>query len=147
MYKYPQFNNRKTKNQNKIMLNKFIGIGNLTKDPEFREFSEEKCVCVLSVAINIGKDDKNPLYIDVQYWNNLARNCNKFLSKGRKVFVEGKLSINSWTGKDGTKRQKMFCKGDVINFLSAEKKEEPKQKESQNKDLTTEDEELKNIPF
>jgi single-strand DNA-binding protein len=130
------------------MLNKFIGIGNLTKDPEFREFSEEKCVCVLSVAINIGKDDKSPLYIDVQYWNNLARNCSKYLSKGRKVFVEGRLSINSWVGKDGTKKQKMFCKGDVINFLNSENREtKPSTKEAESEDLTTEDEELQSVPF
>lgn len=130
------------------MLNKFIGIGNLTKDPEFREFSEEKCVCVLSVAINIGKDDKNPLYIDVQYWNNLARNCSKYLSKGRKVFVEGRLSINNWVGKDGAKKQKMFCKGDVINFLNSENKEvKPPTKETESEDLTTEDEELQSVPF
>lgn len=131
------------------MLNKFIGIGNLTKDPEFREFSEDKCVCVLSVAINLGKDDKSPLYIDVQYWNNIARNCKKFLKKGRKVFIEGRLAINSWTGNDGVKKQKMYCKGDIINFLSLDKKDEnPKsEKPKQSKDLTEEDEELRNIPF
>ena len=99
----------------------------------------------------IRTNHKNPLYIDVQYWNNLAKNCSKYLSKGRKVFVEGRLSINNWVGKDGAKKQKMFCKGDVINFLNSETKETKAPKHPEEKvereDLTTEDEELQSIPF
>jgi len=137
------------------MLNKFIGIGNLTKDPQLKELNEGKAVCVISVAINMGKDDKNPFYVDVQYWDNLARNCAKYLKKGRQVFVEGKMSINSWEDKNGNKRQKFYCKGEVVRFLSSETKQDSKKESSKekpqehknqniNKDL---EEELSEIPF
>ena len=68
------------------MLNKYLAIGNLTKDPQLKEVSEGKCVCAFSLAVNLGKNDKNPLFIDVQTWNNVAKNCAKYLEKGRKVF-------------------------------------------------------------
>lgn len=131
------------------MLNKFIGIGNLTKDPQFKELKEGKCVCIISVAINQGKDDKNPFYVDVQYWDNVAKNCQKYLQKGRQVFIEGKMAINSWEDKNGNKRQKFYCKGDAIRFLNSDQQKNENNKEgnpkaSSNKEL---DEELAEIPF
>lgn len=131
------------------MLNKFIGIGNLTKDPQFKELNEGKCVCILSIAINQGKDDKNPFYVDVQYWDNIAKNCQKYLQKGRQVFIEGRMAINSWEDKNGNKRQKFYCKGDAIRFLSSDqpknnKTEEKKQPTVNNEEV---DKELEEIPF
>lgn len=133
------------------MLNKFLGIGNLTRDPEVKNLENGKKVGVLSVAINLNKNDKNPLYIDVQVWDAVAENCNKYLSKGRKVFVEGKLNLNSWVSKDGTKKSKIFCKADVVTFLNSEtqkpKRENQNQEALSKQDFTEEDEELANIPF
>jgi len=135
------------------MLNKFLGIGNLTRDPELKKFDSGKCVCAFSVAINMNKDDKNPLYIDIQVWDKVATNCNKFLKKGSKVFIEGRLSINSWTSKNGEKRNKIFCKGDVIRFLNTEQKsQDTKPPKDENEYLDSynsvdEDEDLEGIPF
>jgi len=131
------------------MLNKFIGIGNLTKDPVFKELNNDKCVCILSVAINLSKEDKSPLYIDVQYWDNIAKNCNTYLKKGRPVFIEGKIAINSWEDKGGNKRQKFYCKGESIRFLNSEQKNEKQSpvKQQENKEVVAEDEELADIPF
>ncbi len=126
------------------MLNKFLGIGNLTRDPEIKTLDGGKKVGALSVAINLNKNDKNPLFIDIQVWDAVAENCSKYLVKGRKIFVEGRLQLNSWTAKDGTKKNKIFCKADIVTFLNSEQKK-PEQKED--KDLTEEDEELANIPF
>ena len=126
------------------MLNKFLGIGNLTRDPEIKTLDGGKKVGALSIAINLNKNDKNPLFIDVQVWDAVAENCSKYLVKGRKIFVEGRLQLNSWTAKDGTKKNKIFCKADIVTFLNSEQKK-PEQKED--KDLTEEDEELANIPF
>ncbi len=139
------------------MLNKFLGIGNLTRDPEIKTLDSGKKVGALSVAINLNKNDKKPLYIDVQVWDAIAENCHKFLKKGRKVFVEGKLNLNSWTSKDGTKKSKIFCKADIVTFLSGEasnneaqgKEEAPNynhpRREKTEEDI--EDEELRDIPF
>jgi single-strand DNA-binding protein len=137
------------------MLNKFIGIGNLTKDPQYKELQNDKAVCILSIAINQGKDDKNPFYVDVQYWDNIAKNCSKYLKKGRQVFVEGKMAINSWNDKDGNKRQKFFCKGDAVRFLNADqsgskkiKQDEQKQPEvNQQNEEPSYDEGLEDVPF
>ena len=126
------------------MLNKFMAIGNLTRDPEAKTTNTGKTVCVFTVAVNLGKNDKDPLFIDVQTWDNVAKNCDKFLSKGRKVFVEGRIAINSWTSKSGEKKSKPYCKGDIVTFLSGDKQNN---NEAKNKDLTEEDEELANIPF
>lgn len=136
------------------MLNKFLGIGNLTKDPEIKEFENGKCVGAFSLAVNLNKNDKNPLFIDVQVWDRVAQNCQKYLQKGRKVFIEGKLNLNSWTSKTGEKKSKIFCKADVVTFLNSDSKKEPTD-QSETKpanqgsdiDYTEEDEELANIPF
>lgn len=134
------------------MLNKFLGIGNLTKDPEIKKFDNGKCVGAFSIAINLNKNDKSPLYIDIQVWDRIAENCQKYLKKGRKVFIEGKLNLNSWTSKNGEKKSKIFCKADVVTFLSSENKQEQGKQEQDktegiNQDFTEEDEELANIPF
>jgi|SaaInlV_125m_DNA_1040241.scaffolds.fasta_scaffold64844_2 single-strand DNA-binding protein len=135
------------------MLNKFIGIGNLTQNPKLKEFGNNKSVCAFSVAINLNKDDKKPLFIDVQCWDKIAVNCNKFLKKGRKVFVEGKLQVNSWKTQSGENRTKIFCKADVVTFLpnGANQETNQQQNEEQPKNNTNlnieEDEELANIPF
>jgi len=85
----------------------------------------------------------------VQTWDNVAKNCGKFLQKGRKVFFEGRIAINTWTAKSGEKRSKPYCKGDIVTFLSSENKEKAKHQKprEENKDFTEEDEELANIPF
>ena len=127
------------------MLNKFIGIGNLTKDPEIKNLDSGKVVGVFTVAINLGKNDKNPLFIDVQTWDNVATNCGKFLKKGRKVFVEGRIANNTCTAKSGEKKSKPYCKADILTILSSDQPKE-KSKDS-SKDFTEEDEELANIPF
>ncbi len=136
------------------MLNKFIGIGNLTKDPELKKLQSGKTVGVFTLAINLGKNDNNPLFIDIQTWDSVAINCSKFLKKGRKVFVEGKIAVNSWTSKSGEKKSKPFCKANIVTFLSTEQSSQPSQTEDKNneespqeKDLTEDDEELANIPF
>jgi len=131
------------------MLNKFIGIGNLTRDPQFKELNGDKCVCIISIAINQGKDDKNPFYVDVQYWDNVAKNCQKYLEKGRQVFIEGKMAINSWEDKNGNKRQKFYCKGDAIRFLNSDQPKTKKNQESNQlaSDNEGTDKELDEIPF
>lgn len=131
------------------MLNKFIGIGNLTQDPKLKEFGNNKSVCAFSVAINLNKDDKKPLFIDIQCWDKIAINCSKFLKKGRKVFVEGKLQVNSWKTKNGENRTKIFCKADVVTFLPNGVNQEQNEEEKHSKPNLNieEDEELANIPF
>lgn len=141
-------------------MNRYTAIGNLTKDPACREAGESK-VCNFSIAINEyhytnGSKSQSTFYIDVECWNKQAENCNKFLSKGNKVAIEGKLKTNSWE-KNGQKFSKFICVADRVHFLvsedsnknsSSENREDSKQ-EIEEKVENSEEElyDIDDIPF
>jgi len=104
-------------------MNRYTAIGNLTKDPVCREAGDSK-VCNFSIAINEyhynnGSKNQSTFYIDIECWNRQAENCTKFLSKGNKVAIEGKLKSNSWE-KNGQKFSKFICVADRVHFLGQE---------------------------
>ena len=123
-------------------------MGYMSSDPDCKTFNSGKTKCSFSLGINAGKETT---WIDVECWDNIAKNCSKILKKGSLVFVEGKLNLNSWVSKDGTKKSKIFCKADVVTFLNSEtqkpKRENQNQEALSKQDFTEEDEELANIPF
>tara|TARA_A100001011_G_C14301311_1_gene840911 strand:- start:600 stop:989 length:390 start_codon:yes stop_codon:yes gene_type:complete len=102
------------------MINKFIGIGYLTSDPKSQAFSS-KTKCSFTVAINSTQTEV--LFIDIETWDKVGSNCEKFLSKGSCVYVEGKLKVNKWEGKDGLKKQRYFVSADIVRFLPNSKKD------------------------
>ena len=126
-------------------MNKFIGLGNLTKDPELKEIKSGKSVCVFSIAIN-NKVNDSVTFVDVETWNKSAENCARFLSKGRKVLVEGRLQLNTWNSKSGETRSKLFCIADLVTFLD---KSSENQESSNNQQQSTpiEEDEFADIPF
>lgn len=85
-------------------------IGNLGRDPEMRYTPSGKPVTSFSVAVSRkfttaeGEQREETEWFKVIAWNKLAETCNEFLSKGRKVFVEGRLQTRTWEGQDGQKR-------------------------------------------
>ena len=103
------------------MLNKFIAEGNLTRDPEISKINDKYTVCKFGIAINNPYKENEPTYIDVEAWNKLADNCGKFLEKGRKVIVEGRLELKRWETKEQEKRTKLFCAAERVHFLSDQK--------------------------
>ena len=105
------------------MINKFIGIGHLTKDPESKSFESSSTKCSFSIAINTSKDEV--LFLDTECWNKTADNCKKFLSKGSCVYVEGKIKVSKWDDKDGNSRQKFYLNADLVRFLPNGKKDSP----------------------
>lgn len=98
------------------MLNKFIAIGNLTGDPETKTIGQDKKVCKFCIAINNRVND-SVTFIDVETWNKSADNCGRFLSKGRKILIEGRLQLNKWKSQSGENRSKLFCVADMVTFL------------------------------
>ena len=133
------------------MLNKFLGIGNLTGDPEVKKVGEDKKVCKFCIAINNRVND-SVTFIDVETWNKSADNCSRFLSKGRKVLVEGRLQLNKWQSKSGENRSKIFCVADMVTFLDKSEEVPPKTKtpasEEPPKNVAQEDDdEFADIPF
>ena len=91
-------------------LNKVQLIGNLTRDPELRYTPTGAAVCTIGLATNrswttdSGEKKEETEFHRVVAWNKLAELCSQLLAKGRKIYVEGRLRTNSWTGQDGMQR-------------------------------------------
>lgn len=91
-------------------VNKVILIGNLGADPELRSTSGGTSVCSLRLATNERWKDKQGTFQErtewhrVVVWGAQADNCGKYLSKGRSVFVEGRLQTRKWDDRDGNTR-------------------------------------------
>lgn len=91
-------------------LNRVQLIGNLTRDPELRYTPSGAAVCSFSLATNrswttdSGEKHEESEFHRIVAWNKLAELCSQFLVKGRKVYVEGRLSTRNWTAQDGTQK-------------------------------------------
>lgn len=91
-------------------LNKVTLIGNLTRDPELRYTPTGAAVCTIGIATNrtwvtdSGEKKEETEFHRVVAWNKLAELCSQLLSKGRKVYVEGRLRTSAWQAQDGSQR-------------------------------------------
>jgi single-strand DNA-binding protein len=82
-------------------------MGNLTKDPELKRVGEDnRAVCEMRLAVNDGRQDRDPLYIDVVTFDKSAEACAKHLAKGRQIAVEGRLRFEQWKTEDDEPRSK-----------------------------------------
>lgn len=85
-------------------------IGNLTRDPELRYTPTGAAVCSLGLATNrywtteSGEKKEETEFHRIVSWNKLAELCSQLLTKGRKVYVEGRLRTTSWQAQDGSQR-------------------------------------------
>lgn len=110
------------------MLNKVLLIGNLGKDPEVRYTTAQKKVVTLSVATsknwvsNNEKKEKTTWHA-VNVWGSQADFCEKYLTKGSKVFVEGEVDIQSYE-KDGRNQYKYSVLANKVLSLSYSNKQE-----------------------
>jgi single-strand DNA-binding protein len=88
-------------------LNKVQLIGNLTRDPELKYTATSMAVCTFTIATNrswttdTGEKKEEADFTRVVAWQKLAEICGQLLKKGRKVYVEGRLSNRSYEDKDG----------------------------------------------
>ena len=99
-------------------MNKLIAIGNLTANPELRSTPNGIPVCTFTIAVNGRKQDEPATFFRVTAWRQLGENCNRYLTKGKKVFVSGPVSVSTYTAKDGTTRASMEITADDVEFLS-----------------------------
>lgn len=104
-------------------LNKIFLMGNLTRDPQLSYLPSQTPVVEFGLAVNrrwTGKDGskkEDTCFIDCQAFSKTAETINKYLAKGQPVFVEGRLSFNSWTAQDGSKRSKHRVTVENFQFL------------------------------
>lgn len=118
-------------------MNNVSLIGRLTRDPELRYTANNFPVCSFSIAIDrMGKEEKKTNFIPVKALGKTAENCGKYLAKGRLVGVHGSIETDSYTDKDGNKRNTWNVLVSGVEFLEwGEKKEQEmtmQQKENMN---------------
>src|SRR3954454_21807123 len=105
-------------------FNKVILLGNLTRDPEVRYTPKGSAVCDLGIAVNrvyttdSGEKREEVTYVEVVLWARLAEIAGEYLKKGRPVFIEGRLQMDSWDDKQtGQKRTKLRVVGESMQLL------------------------------
>ena len=113
-----------------MSFNKIIVVGNLGRDPELRYTPQGDAVCDFSIATNERKRDKAGEYQDVTtwfkvtLWRRLAENASKYLTKGKPVYIEGRLQIEEWTDRDGNKRFSLVVQATDMHFIGGENRGE-----------------------
>lgn len=107
-----------------MSINRVVLSGNLTRDPELRATSSGMSVLGFGIAVNervknnqTGEWEDRPNFVDCTMFGKRAESVSRFLSKGSKVTLEGKLRYSSWE-KDGQKRSKLEVLVDEIEFMS-----------------------------
>jgi single-strand DNA-binding protein len=104
-------------------LNKIIVIGNVGRDPEMRYLPSGQSVTNFSVASNRryatsdGEQREETQWFNVSAWGRLAETCNQYLTRGRQVYVEGRLSTRTYTGQDGQQRFSVDINANEVQFL------------------------------
>lgn len=97
-------------------MNKIILVGNLTKDPETRTTPNGKTVCNFDLAV---KDRQgNATYFRISAWEKQGENCQRSLSKGKKVMVTGPVSARAYTDRNGKANVSIEVTANEVEFLS-----------------------------
>ena len=103
-------------------MNKVWLIGNLTKDPELTETPNGVAVCKFSIAVSRDYSSSDGTretdFFNITVWRGRAENCGKYLKKGNKVAVVGRLQTRSYDDKDGNKRYVTDIVADEVEFLT-----------------------------
>ncbi len=106
-------------------VNKVIVLGNLGRDPELRHTSGGKAVATLSVATNeqwsdqSGERQERTEWHRVVVWGRQAETSAQYLSKGRSVFVEGRLQTRKWQDRDGNDRYTTEIVAERVQFVGS----------------------------
>ena len=103
-------------------FNKVLLMGNLTRDPELRFTSSGSALAKFGLAVSrkykSGEEWKEDVcFVDITVWGKLAENCAEYLSKGRPVFIDGRLQFSTWETDDGQKRSKLEVVANMVQFL------------------------------
>ena len=105
-------------------LNKVLLLGYLTRDPELRYTPKGTAVTDIGLAVNRvrtndqGERLEETTFVDITLWGRQAELAQQYLSKGRGVFIEGRLQLDTWDDKQtGQKRSKLKVVGENLQFL------------------------------
>lgn len=110
-------------------MNKLIIIGNLTRAPELRTTPSGHTVCNFDVAVNErrgGQDSTS--YFRVSAWDKTGESCQRYLSKGKKVFVAGPVSVRTYQSNSGETKVSVEITANDVEFLSGRDNDAPTHK-------------------
>jgi single-strand DNA-binding protein len=99
-------------------VNVVILIGNLATDVEVREVGEGRKRAYFRLAVDRRSAAGGADFLDVVAWEKQAESCGRFLSKGRRVAVDGRLRSSTWDDADGKRRYAVEVVADAVEFLS-----------------------------
>ena len=104
-------------------VNKWIGVGNLTRDVELKYTPSGTAVCSFSIACNESCKDKDGVrqekveYVNIVVWRQLAEICGKYLHKGKQVYIDGKLQTRKYQDRDGNDKYITEIVADQMQML------------------------------
>ena len=135
-------------------LNKVMIIGNLGSEPEMRYTPNGNPVTSFRVATNRvyttpeGERKEETEWFTVVTWGRLAEQCNQFLTKGRLVYVEGRLRTHTWESQDGQRRSRNEIVADRVSFLDRQAVAPlPEEKVGEGEGVVNEVVEPEDVPF
>jgi single-strand DNA-binding protein len=106
--------------------NRIVMVGNLTRDPEYKQLASGQALCRLGLATNrqfknrqTGSMTQDVCYVDIDVWGPQADTCRQYLSKGRPVLIEGRLKFDTWQDPQGGTRSKHSIAADRVVFLAS----------------------------
>jgi single-strand DNA-binding protein len=103
--------------------NKVLLLGNLTRDPQLSYTPNQTAVVDFGLATNRkwtaqdGSQREETCFVDCRAFGRMAENINKYMRKGRLLFVEGRLTFDSWTAQDGSKKSKHRVTVENVQFM------------------------------
>ncbi|MBR5899800.1 MAG: single-stranded DNA-binding protein [Clostridia bacterium] len=103
-------------------MNKVILVGNLTRDPELSETPSGIAVCRFAIAVSRdfanAEGNRETDFFNITVWSGRAENCGKYLKKGNKVAIVGRLQNRTYDDKDGNKRYVTDVVASEVEFLT-----------------------------
>lgn len=106
-------------------FNKVFLMGNLTRDIELRHTSGNQAVANIGLAVNrryttqSGEKREETTFVDCEAWGRTGEVMSQYLKKGRPVFIEGRLKLDQWEGKDGSKQSKLRVVVENFQFIDS----------------------------
>ncbi|MFW9625131.1 MAG: single-stranded DNA-binding protein [Sulfurospirillum sp.] len=112
------------------MFNKVVMLGNIARDIELRYLPSGNATCTTGIATNRkykkqdGSQGEEVCFIDVVFFGKMAENVNRYLKKGSKILVEGRLKLDQWTDQQGVKRSKHSIYVETMEMLDGNRQGE-----------------------
>lgn len=106
-----------------MSFNKIILVGNLGRDPELRYTPQGTPVCSFTMATNEKRKDRSgenqdvTTWFRVTFWGRQAETASQFLTKGKPIYIEGRLRIEEWTDRDGKSRYTLEVHATDMQFI------------------------------